>query len=145
MSACPKNSTVKSGVEGSTSFPLLLLQETHLKDSKALEFVYSMGKTWKGAAFSSIGASGGLLLSRSSLISELTNKGVMTCVSQEVKDIFNLLENEFLPLDLASRVQPLLAKISKLSGKLSSASSVLEVQLAKYVPALEKLTTLRVL
>ncbi|WOL16202.1 eukaryotic translation initiation factor 3 subunit A [Canna indica] len=85
------------------------------------------------------------VLSRSSLISELTNKGVMTCVSQEVKDIFNLLENEFLPLDLASRVQPLLAKISKLSGKLSSASSVPEVQLAKYVPALEKLTTLRVL
>ncbi|WOL01094.1 hypothetical protein Cni_G09807 [Canna indica] len=76
---------------------------------------------------------------------EVTNKGVMTCVSQEVKDIFNLLENEFLPLDLASRVQPLLAKISKLSGKLSSASSVSEVQLAKYVPALEKLTTLRVL
>lgn len=74
-----------------------------------------------------------------------SNKGVMTCVSQEVKDIYNILEHEFFPLDLASRVQPLLAKIAKLGGKPSSASSVPEVQLSKYVPALEKLTTLRVL
>ncbi|URE02683.1 hypothetical protein MUK42_19217 [Musa troglodytarum] len=85
------------------------------------------------------------MLSRSSLLSELNNKGVMTCVSQEVKDIYNILEHEFFPLDLASRVQPLLAKIAKLGGKPSSASSVPEVQLSKYVPALEKLTTLRVL
>lgn len=72
-------------------------------------------------------------------------KGVMTCVSQEVKDLYNLLEHEFLPLDLASKVQPVLSKISKHGGKLSSASSVPEVQLSQYVPALEKLTTLRVL
>ncbi|KAJ6817523.1 eukaryotic translation initiation factor 3 subunit A-like [Iris pallida] len=85
------------------------------------------------------------VLSRSSLLSELTSKGVMTCVFQEVKDLCNLLENEFLPLDLASKVQPLLAKITKLGGKLSSASSVPEVQLSQYVPALEKLTTFRVL
>lgn len=69
----------------------------------------------------------------------------MTCVTQEVKDLYHLLEHEFLPLDLASRVQPLLAKISKLGGKLSSASSVSEVQLSQYVPALEKLATLRLL
>ncbi|KAJ6826064.1 eukaryotic translation initiation factor 3 subunit A-like [Iris pallida] len=85
------------------------------------------------------------VLSRSSLLSELTLKGVMTCVFQEVKDLCNLLEHEFLPLDLASKVQPLLAKITKLGGKLSSASSVPEVQLSQYVPALEKLTTFRVL
>ncbi|RWW11178.1 hypothetical protein GW17_00025232 [Ensete ventricosum] len=76
---------------------------------------------------------------------EMINKGVMACVSQEVKDLYNLLEHEFFPLDLSSRVQSLLVKISKLGGKLSSASSVPEVQLAKYVPALEKLTSLRVL
>ncbi|XP_008809196.2 eukaryotic translation initiation factor 3 subunit A-like [Phoenix dactylifera] len=85
------------------------------------------------------------LLSRSSLLTELVSKSVMTCVPQEVKDLYNLLEHEFLPLDLASKVQPLLTKISKLGGKLSSASSVPEVQLAQYIPALEKLTTLRVL
>jgi translation initiation factor 3 subunit A len=69
----------------------------------------------------------------------------MSCVPQEVKDLYNLLENEFLPLDLASRVQPLLAKIAKLGGKLSTVSAVPEVQLSQYIPALEKLTTLRVL
>lgn len=69
----------------------------------------------------------------------------MTCVSQEVKDLYNLLEHESFTLDLATKVQPLLTKISKISGKLASASSVPEVQLSQYIPALEKLTTLRVL
>lgn len=73
------------------------------------------------------------------------SKGVMTYVLPEVKDLYSLLENEFHPLDLASKVQPLLSKLTKLSDKLSSASPVPEVQLEQYVPALEKLTTLRVL
>lgn len=73
------------------------------------------------------------------------SKGVITCVTQEVKDLYHLLENEFLPLDLALKVQPVLSKISKLGGKLSSVSSVPEVQLSQYVPALEKLATLRLL
>ncbi|CAL5362443.1 unnamed protein product [Camellia sinensis] len=70
------------------------------------------------------------VLSRSSLLTELVAKGVMTCVTQEVKDLYHLLEHEFLPLDLASKVQPLLTKISKLGGKLASASSVPEVHLS---------------
>ncbi|XP_065854798.1 eukaryotic translation initiation factor 3 subunit A [Euphorbia lathyris] len=85
------------------------------------------------------------VLSRSSLLSELVVKGVLSCAMQEVKDVYHLLEHEFLPLDLASKIQPLVAKISKLGGKLASASSVPEVQLSQYVPALEKLTTLRLL
>ncbi|KAI8027039.1 hypothetical protein LOK49_LG02G01522 [Camellia lanceoleosa] len=48
--------------------------------------------------------------------SESVAKGVMTCVTQEVKDLYHLLEHEFLPLDLASKVQPLLTKIFKLGG-----------------------------
>ncbi|XP_059296396.1 eukaryotic translation initiation factor 3 subunit A-like [Lycium ferocissimum] len=83
--------------------------------------------------------------SRSSILSELVSKGVMACVTQEVKDLYHLLEHEFLPLDLALKVQPLLNKISKFGGKLSSASSVPEVQLSQYVPALEKLATLMLL
>ncbi|KAG6773142.1 hypothetical protein POTOM_020399 [Populus tomentosa] len=84
-------------------------------------------------------------LSRSSLLSELVSKGVMSCATQEVKDLYHLLEHEFLPLDLTAKVQPLLSKISKLGGKLTSASSVPEVHLSQYVPALEKLATLRLL
>ncbi|KAL8088616.1 eukaryotic translation initiation factor 3 subunit A-like isoform X2 [Apium graveolens] len=85
------------------------------------------------------------MLSRESLLADLISKGVMTYVTQEVKDLYHLLEHEFLPLDLASKVQPLLEKISKVGGKISSASSVPEVQLSQYVPALEKLATLRLL
>lgn len=84
-------------------------------------------------------------LSRSSLLAELVSKGVMNCVTQEVKDLYHLLEHDFLPLDLVSKVQPLLTKISKLGGKLSSASSVPEVRLSQYILALEKLATLRLL
>ncbi|RAL50639.1 hypothetical protein DM860_015786 [Cuscuta australis] len=73
------------------------------------------------------------------------SKGVMTCTTQEVKDLYHVLENEFLPLDLALKAQPLLIKISKFGGKLMSASSVPEVQLSQYIPALEKYATLRLL
>ena len=72
-------------------------------------------------------------------------KGVLTYVSAEVKDLYNLLENEFHPLDLAAKTQPVLSKLPNLSDKLSSASPVPEVHLEQYVPALERLTTLRVL
>ncbi|KAL8544735.1 hypothetical protein ACS0TY_005097 [Phlomoides rotata] len=85
------------------------------------------------------------VLSRSSLLLDLVAKGVMNCVTQEVKDLFHILEHEFLPLDLALQVQSLLTKISKLGGKLASASSVPEVQLSQYVPSLEKLAALRLL
>ncbi|CAN6463503.1 unnamed protein product [Victoria cruziana] len=84
-------------------------------------------------------------LSRSALLSELASKGVITYVPQEVKELYHLLENEFFPLDLASKVEPLLSKLSKLGDKLSSASPVPEVQLSQYVPSLERLATLRVL
>ncbi|CAN6724572.1 unnamed protein product [Malus baccata var. baccata] len=87
----------------------------------------------------------GDVLSRSALLSELVSKGVLSCATQEVKDLYHLVEHEFLPLDLAIKMQPLLTKISKLGGKLSSASSVPEVHLSQYVPALEKLGTLRLL
>ena len=73
------------------------------------------------------------------------SKGILSCVMPEVKDLYYLLELEFLPLDLASKVQPLLSKISKIGGKLSSASSLPEVQLSQYVSALEKLAALRLL
>ncbi|KAL8151958.1 hypothetical protein V2J09_021766 [Rumex salicifolius] len=85
------------------------------------------------------------VLSRSAVLAELVSKGVMSYVIPEVKDLYHLLESEFLPLDLASKVHPLLSRISKLGGKLATASSVPEVQLSKYAPAIEKLATLRLL
>ncbi|VVB10320.1 unnamed protein product [Arabis nemorensis] len=81
------------------------------------------------------------MLSRASLLSEL----VLSCATQEVKDLYHLLEHEFQPLDLGSKVKPLLDRISKLGAKLSSAPSLPEVQLSQYVPSLEKLATLKLL
>ncbi|KAL1550319.1 Eukaryotic translation initiation factor 3 subunit A [Salvia divinorum] len=85
------------------------------------------------------------VLSRPSLLLDLVAKGVMNCVTQEVKDLYHILEHEFHPLHLALQVQPLLTKISKVGGKLASASSVPEVHLSQYVPSLEKLAALRLL
>eukprot|EP00897_Mesotaenium_endlicherianum_P001035 jgi/Mesen1/10932/ME000095S10273 len=85
------------------------------------------------------------VLSRAALMSELVTKGLLSYVPQDVKDLYNLLENEFHPLDLASRVQPLLTKLEGLSDKLSSASPVPEVALEQYIPSLEKVVTLRIL
>ncbi|KAJ0250280.1 Eukaryotic translation initiation factor 3 subunit A [Hirschfeldia incana] len=85
------------------------------------------------------------MLSRSALLSELVSRGVLSCASQEVKDLFHVLEHEFHALDLGSKIQPLLEKISKSGGKLSSAPSLPEVQLSQYVPSLEKFATLRLL
>ncbi|KAL0730747.1 hypothetical protein Bca4012_026841 [Brassica carinata] len=76
---------------------------------------------------------------------DMVSRGVLSCASQEVKDLFHVLEHEFHPLDLGSKIQPLLEKISKSGGKLSSAPSLPEVQLSQYVPSLEKLATLRLL
>ncbi|XAR52665.1 hypothetical protein NMG60_11020847 [Bertholletia excelsa] len=87
----------------------------------------------------------GIVVDPKSKSREVVSKGVMTCVTQEVKDLYYLLECEFFPLDLSSKIQHLLIKISKLGGGLSSASSIPEVHLAHYVPALEKLATLRLL
>ncbi|XP_051124067.1 eukaryotic translation initiation factor 3 subunit A-like [Andrographis paniculata] len=85
------------------------------------------------------------MLSRSSILTELFSKGVMACVTYEVKELYNLLENEFLPLDLASKVQPLLTRISTVKGKIASASSISEVRLSQYIPNIKKLAALRVL
>ncbi|KAF6146923.1 hypothetical protein GIB67_036642 [Kingdonia uniflora] len=76
---------------------------------------------------------------------EGVSRGVMNCVSQEFMDLYHLLENEFLSLDPATKIMPLITKISKLGGKLPSASYVPEVQLSQYVLALKRLATLRLL
>ncbi|XP_056854957.1 eukaryotic translation initiation factor 3 subunit A-like [Raphanus sativus] len=85
------------------------------------------------------------MLSRESLLSELVSSGVLSCATQEVKDLYHQLEHEFHPLDLGSDTKPLLDRISKLGGKLSTAPSLPEVQLSQYVPSLKKLATLKLL
>ncbi|RID72796.1 hypothetical protein BRARA_C04673 [Brassica rapa] len=85
------------------------------------------------------------MLSRESLLQELVLSSVLSCATQEVKDLYHQLEHEFQPLDLGSNTKPLLDRISKLGGKLTTAPSLSEVHLSQYVPSLEKLATLRLL
>ncbi|CAH8352105.1 unnamed protein product [Eruca vesicaria subsp. sativa] len=73
------------------------------------------------------------------------SSGVLSCATQEVKDLYHQLENEFHPLDLSSKTKPLLDRISKIDGKLTTAPSLPEVHLSQYVPSLEKLATLKLL
>ncbi|CAI0404951.1 unnamed protein product [Linum tenue] len=84
-------------------------------------------------------------LSRAALLSELVSNGVLGCATQEVQDIYHLLEDEFLPVDLGAKLQPLLSRISGLGLKLASTASMQEYKLSQYIPALEKLATLRLL
>ncbi|GAQ81367.1 eukaryotic translation initiation factor eIF-3 subunit A [Klebsormidium nitens] len=84
-------------------------------------------------------------LSRSALLSEIVSKGLLAYVPQEVKDLYSLLETEFHPLDLATRLEPLLAKLADIGDSLSPASPVPEVRPQEYVAALQKVTTAKLL
>ncbi|PPD94597.1 hypothetical protein GOBAR_DD08350 [Gossypium barbadense] len=79
------------------------------------------------------------VLSRSAVLTELVSKGVLSCATQEVKDLYHLLENDFLPLDVASKIHPLLMKISKLGGKLTSASSVSQLYQTMKIESLSQM------
>ncbi|CAI7773900.1 unnamed protein product [Closterium sp. NIES-54] len=84
-------------------------------------------------------------LSRSALLQEITAKGVLAFVLPQVRELHHLVEVDFLPLDLAARVHPLLQRLPELSDvKLSAASPVPKVELQTYTPALQRLATLRV-
>ncbi|GJP74898.1 hypothetical protein CLOP_g5423 [Closterium sp. NIES-67] len=86
------------------------------------------------------------MLSRSALLQEISTKGVLAFVLPQVRELHHLVEVDFLPLDLASRVHPLLQRLPELSDvKLSAASPVPKVELQAYTPALQRLATLRVL
>ncbi|CAI5465819.1 unnamed protein product [Closterium sp. Yama58-4] len=79
------------------------------------------------------------------LLQEITAKGVLAFVLPQVRELHHLVEVDFLPLDLAARVHPLLQRLPELSDvKLSAACPVPKVELQTYTPALQRLATLRV-
>ncbi len=51
------------------------------------------------------------MISIALLVDMHVGKGVLTYVSQEVKDLYNLVEHEFHPLDLAAMVQDIMSKL----------------------------------
>ncbi|RYG41518.1 hypothetical protein EON68_02995, partial [archaeon] len=93
------------------------------------------------------------LPSRDMLLSDLVAKGVLRMVRPEIAELYRLLEVEFTPLTLVSRVAPILAKLRAQtgatvtsSGTLTSGTSAASLHsLSQYAPSLEKLAIFRTL
>lgn len=62
-----------------------------------------------------------------------------------MKDIFHLLEADFNPLELCSKLAPLLEKLPGLNTHLSSAAPVQTADLALYRPALQRVAITKML
>lgn len=76
-----------------------------------------------------------------------TAKGLLAFALPQVKELYALLETEFDPMGLPTRVSPLLDALEDLSSqhKLSAASPIPKVDLHQYAPALRRLAALRTL
>lgn len=62
-----------------------------------------------------------------------------------MKDIFHLLEADFNPLELCSRLAPLLETLPGLGSELSSSAPVAKADLALYRPALQRVAITKML
>ncbi|KAL3155895.1 hypothetical protein ABBQ32_012895 [Trebouxia sp. C0010 RCD-2024] len=85
------------------------------------------------------------ILSRTALVSDLSSKGVVNLVSNEVRQIYSLLEADFTPLELCQRLAPLLEKLETVSEPMSGASPVEEITLKQYSKSLQRVAVLRLL
>ena len=52
-------------------------------------------------------------------MSDLSSKGVVNLVSDEVRQIYSLLEADFTPLELCQRLAPLLEKLETITESMS--------------------------
>lgn len=59
------------------------------------------------------------ILSRTALVSDLSSKGVVNLVSDEVRQIYSLLEADFTPLELCQRLAPLLKQLESVTETMS--------------------------
>lgn len=87
----------------------------------------------------------GSQLSRSALLTELQGKGVLNIIPQPVKDVFAALEGEFDPLQLCTRLGPLLDALPGLTATLSSAAPVEEADVGSHVAALKRVAIVKTL
>ncbi len=78
------------------------------------------------------------ILSRAALVSELSSKGILTLVPEEVRAIYTMLETDFNPLELCRRLAPLLDQLEALTKPMSSASPVSEAALGQYKRSLQQ-------
>ncbi len=53
------------------------------------------------------------------MVSDLSSKGVVNLVSDEVRQIYSLLEADFTPLELCQRLAPLLKQLESVTETMS--------------------------
>jgi len=85
------------------------------------------------------------VLSRSQLLGELTSKGFLQMALPEVRELYQLLETQFHPLDFCQRALSLIDKVKALPSTLSASCPVTEVEWSEYVASLERVVVLRFL
>ena len=69
------------------------------------------------------------ILSRAALVSDLNSKGVVNLVSDEVRQIYSLLEADFTPLELCQRLAPLLDQLQSVTKAMSGVSCMSAIPL----------------
>lgn len=62
-------------------------------------------------------------------MSDLSSKGVVNLVSDEVRQIYSLLEADFTPLELCQRLAPLLQKLETVTESMSGMTPLLMLHL----------------
>ncbi|KAF5827767.1 eukaryotic initiation factor [Dunaliella salina] len=85
------------------------------------------------------------VLSRAALLGSIQALNILNLVVPEVRQIFDLFTAEFSPLELCSRLAPLLARLQEMTQPMSPASPVKDVALGQYVDSLKQVAVLRLL
>ena len=78
------------------------------------------------------------MLMRTSLLAELTAKGLLNLVPDSIKQLYAILEQDFSPLQLCRKLSPLLDQLEGWNQQLSPASPVQDVSLGHYKKTLQK-------
>lgn len=60
------------------------------------------------------------------MVSDLSSKGVVNLVSDEVRQIYSLLEADFTPLELCQRLAPLLEKLETVTEAMSGTGCLMQ-------------------
>lgn len=84
-------------------------------------------------------------LSRAALLNQLAAKGFHSLVHDEVRQLADLLEGDFNPLEFCSRAEELLAKLEHLPDELSPNAPVSSIDWKGYTATLRKVMVLRFL
>lgn len=78
---------------------------------------------------------------RASLIKDLKRMGVLQFASPQIQELFSLLEAEFNPLSICTRVQSIIDYIEKVAADPAKGSE----EMLQYIPALKEVTSIRLI